>query len=63
MKIYEIVIHEGKMSYEQSHHILAGNFDEAITQAHKMLARIMKENCEDAYIESICEEFELEVVK
>ena len=65
MKIYEIVIKgDGNiMSSEQSHYIMAENFDEAITQAHKRLAQVDKEFKDGAYIESISEQFELEVIK
>ena len=62
MKIYEIVIQEGKMSYEQSHHVIATDFDDAYKQALKRLATARK-NTEDARIQSITEEFELEVIK
>jgi hypothetical protein len=64
MKIYDIeIIGYGEMPSERNHYIMAENFDEAITQAHKLLAHIRKKYCEDAYIKSICEQFKLEVVK
>ena len=64
MKIYEIeIVGYGAISSEQSHYVMADNFDEAITQAHKLLAQIQKKFTEDAYIKSISEEFKLEVVK
>ena len=64
MKIYEIIIRESQLlSSEESHYVMADNFDEAITQAHKRLAKSQKEQDKDAYIESIVEQFELEVIK
>jgi len=64
MKIYEItIVGYGEMSSDQDHYVLADNFDEAITQGHKLLARIQKKFTEDAYIKSIIEQFKLEVVK
>ena len=51
------------MESDRDHYIMAENFDEAITQAHKLLAHIRKKYTEDAYIESIKEQFKLEVVK
>ena len=61
MKIYEIVIQEGKLISEQSHYILAENFVDAFKAAGKMLTKAQAE-CEDACIESISEQFKLEVV-
>jgi len=65
MKIYEIIIvpipilrHIGN----QGHYVLAKDFDDAYGQAQKLLAKKQK-TTEDAYIKSICEQFELEVVK
>jgi hypothetical protein len=65
MKIYEIVIQgDGSlMSSEKSHYVMAENFDEAITQAHKRLAQVDEDFRDNAYIESISEQFELEVIK
>jgi len=62
MKIYQIVIQEGKMSSEQSHYILAEDFPDAFRQTGKMLTKT-QEHCAYARIESISEQFELEVVK
>jgi hypothetical protein len=65
MKIYEIVIKgDGNiMSSEQSHYIMAENFTEAYEQAIKRLAQVEEEFRDEAYIESISEQFELEVIK
>jgi hypothetical protein len=62
MKIYEIIIEEGQMSYDQSHYIMAESFEDAYKQALKILSRSQK-TCDDAYISAISEQFKLEVVK
>jgi hypothetical protein len=62
MRVYQIVIQDGKMSSEQSHYILAEDYLDAFRQAGKMLTRT-QEHYAFARIESISEQFELEVVK
>ena len=62
MKIYEIIIQESKFSSDQNHYIMANDFDDAVAQAHKRLVTSKKDD-RDAYIESVSEQFELEVVK
>lgn len=62
MRVYPIVIQEGKMSSEQSHYILAEDFLDAFRQAGRMLTKVQG-HCEYARIETISEQFELEVVK
>lgn len=65
MKIYEIVIKgDGNiMSSEQSHYIMAENFTDAYDQGTKRLAQVDEAYRDEAYIESISEQFELEVIK
>ena len=64
MKIYEIIIRkDGNLNSDQYHHIMAENFEDAYTQALKRLAQVDEEFREEAYIESISEQFEVEVVK
>jgi len=62
MKIYEIIIVPIPIIGNQGHYVLAKDFDDAYRQAQKLLTKKQK-TTEDAYIKSICEQFELEVVK
>jgi hypothetical protein len=65
MKIYEIVIKgDGNIfSSEQTHYIMAENFADAYEQGMKRLAQVDELFRDEAYIQSISEEHELEVVK
>lgn len=65
MKIYEIVIEcDGSLlSSEKNHYVMAEDFDEAYAIAQKRLAKVCPDFRKQAYIESISEKFELEVVK
>ena len=65
MKIYEIIIKgDGNiMSSEQTHYIMAENFADAYEQGMKRLAQVDELFRDEAYIESISEQFELEVIK
>ena len=51
------------MSSEQSHYIMAENFADAYEQGMKRLAQVDEAWRDEAYIESISEQFELEVIK
>jgi membrane carboxypeptidase/penicillin-binding protein PbpC len=65
MKIYDIVIKgDGTfMSSVQNHYIMAENFADAYEQGLKRLAQVDEAWRDEAYIESISEQFELEVIK
>ena len=64
MKIYKIVIRgDGTFGSEQNHYVMAEDFDEAYKLAQKRLVHVSKDWKDNAYVESISEQFELEVVK
>jgi non-homologous end joining protein Ku len=62
MEVYEVVVQEGKMSSEQTHYFVAKDFDDAYQKALKYLVKA-KKDYEDAWIESIAFQYEVEVIK
>lgn len=61
MRIYEIVIVPRHIIGDRGYYIMAEDFGDAYNQAQKLLAKV-KKTTEDAYLESIIEQFELLVI-